>query len=61
MSYHEPAKWVARLRQLKTDNNIVLLYTNMDSGHGGATGRYDYLKEIALSYAFILDRMGIRE
>ena len=61
VSYHEPAKWVARLRQLKTGDNIVLLYTNMDSGHGGATGRYDYLKEMALSYAFILDRMGIRE
>jgi oligopeptidase B len=61
VSYHEAAKWVAKLRHLKTDNNIVLLYTNMDSGHGGATGRYDYLREIALSYAFILDRMGIRE
>jgi oligopeptidase B len=59
--YHEPAKWVAKLRELKTDNNIILLKTNLDSGHGGATGRFDNLKETAFRYAFILDRMGIRE
>jgi oligopeptidase B len=55
---HEPAKWVAKLRAMKTDNNIVLLKTNMESGHGGATGRYDYLKEVAFQFAFLLDRMG---
>ncbi|MFT4032118.1 MAG: S9 family peptidase [Siphonobacter sp.] len=59
VGYHEPAKWVAKLRALKTDKNITLLKINMDSGHGGATGRFDYLKEIAFHYAFILDRMGL--
>ncbi len=58
VSYHEPAKWVAKLRTMKTGNNIILLKTNMESGHGGATGRYDYLKDIAFYYAFLLDRMG---
>jgi len=58
VSYHEPAKWVARLRTLKTGNNIVLLKTNMESGHGGATGRYDYLKELAFRYAFLIGRNG---
>ena len=58
--YHEPAKWVAKLRALKTDDNIVLLKTNLESGHGGATGRFDYLKDVAFRYAFILDRMGIK-
>lgn len=60
VSFHEPAKWVAKLRANKTDKNIILLKTNMESGHGGATGRYDNLKELAFYYAFILDRMGIR-
>jgi oligopeptidase B len=55
---HEPAKWVAKLRAMKTDNNVILLKTNMASGHGGATGRYDYLKELAFQFAFLLDRMG---
>jgi oligopeptidase B len=59
VSYHEPAKWVAKLRALKTDDNIVLLKTNFDSGHGGATGRFDYLKDVAYRWAFLLDRMGI--
>jgi len=59
--YHEPAKWVAKLRALKKDNNIVLLKTNLESGHGGATGRFDYLKDIAFRYAFLLDRMGVGE
>jgi oligopeptidase B len=52
--YWEPAKYVAKLRTLKTDNNPLLLVTNMQAGHGGASGRYDYLKEIALDYAFLL-------
>jgi oligopeptidase B len=59
VSFHEPAKWVAKLRSMKTGNNIILLKTNMESGHGGATGRYDNLKELAFYYAFLLDRMGM--
>lgn len=55
VGYWEPAKWAAKLRALKTDNNLLLLKTNMGAGHGGASGRYDYLKEIASEYAFILD------
>ena len=55
--YWEPAKYVAKLRTLKTDNNPLLLVTNMKAGHGGASGRYDYLKEIAFDYAFILRRL----
>jgi oligopeptidase B len=58
--YWEPAKYVARLRTLKTDSNPVLLKMNMGAGHGGASGRYDYLREIALDYAFLLTRVGIR-
>jgi oligopeptidase B len=52
--YWEPAKYVARLRNLKTDSNSLLLLTNMGAGHGGASGRYDRLREIATDYAFIL-------
>ena len=52
--YWEPAKYVARLRTLRTDGNSLLLHTNMTAGHGGASGRYDYLKEIAMDYAFLL-------
>ncbi len=61
VSFHEPAKYVAKLRELKTDNNLVLLKINMGAGHGGASGRFDSLKEEALQYAFILDRMGMAE
>lgn len=61
VGYHEPAKWVAKIRDLKTDNNLVLLKINMESGHGGATGRFDYLKEEAFNYAFILTRLGINK
>jgi oligopeptidase B len=57
--YWEPAKYVAKLRTLKTDNNPLLLKTNMGAGHGGASGRYDFLKEIAFDYAFTLKEMGI--
>jgi oligopeptidase B len=57
--YWEPAKYVAKLRRLKTDNNPLLLVTNMKAGHGGASGRYDYLKEIAFDYAFLLRELGI--
>lgn len=57
--FHEPTKWVAKLRSLKTNDNIILLHMNMDSGHGGATGRYDGIKETAFEFAFILNRVGI--
>jgi len=59
--YWEPAKYVARLRTLKTDKNPLLLKTNMDAGHGGASGRYDALRETALDYAFVLSQVGITE
>jgi oligopeptidase B len=61
VQYWEPAKWVAKLRDLKTDGNILLLQTDMDSGHGGASGRFESLKEVALEYAFLLDLEGIKE
>ena len=54
VQYWEPAKWVAKLREVKTDNNILLLHTNMDVGHGGASGRFDSLKETAIDYTFLL-------
>jgi oligopeptidase B len=57
--YWEPAKYVARLRTLKTDSNPLLLVTNMEAGHGGASGRYDYLKEIAFDYAFLLRELRV--
>ena len=59
VQYWEPAKWVAKLRDYKTDNNLLLLHTDMDSGHGGASGRFESLKEVALEYAFIMDLEGI--
>jgi oligopeptidase B len=59
--YWEPAKYVAKLRTLKRDNNPLLFKINLGAGHGGASGRYDYLREIALDYAFLLTRLGIRE
>lgn len=59
--YWEPAKCVARLRALKTDENPLLLKTNLKAGHGGASGRYDYLREIAFDYAFLLTQMGIEK
>jgi oligopeptidase B len=53
VQYWEPAKWVAKLRDLKTDQNPLLLYTNMDTGHGGASGRFERYKEVAMEYAFL--------
>ena len=61
VQYFEPAKWVARLRTHKTDQNVILLKTNMEAGHGGASGRFDYLKEIALQFAFMFALEGISE
>ncbi|MGB8510734.1 MAG: S9 family peptidase [Pyrinomonadaceae bacterium] len=57
--YHEPAKYVARLREMKTDKNPLLLKVNMGAGHGGASGRYDALHETAFDYAFILTQLGV--
>ena len=57
--YWEPAKYVARLRTLKTNDTPLLLHINMDAGHGGASGRYDYLKEIAFDYAFLLTQLDV--
>jgi len=61
VQYWEPAKWVAKIRDMKTDENVLLLHTNMDAGHGGASGRFEALKEIALEYAFIFQQLGIKE
>ena len=57
--YWEPAKYVAKLRTHKTDECLLLLKTNMEAGHGGASGRYDALKELAFDYAFLLSQLGI--
>ena len=59
--YWEPAKYVAKLRTLKTNDTPLLLHINMDAGHGGASGRYDYLKEIAFDYAFLLRELGVED
>ncbi|MFT2010475.1 S9 family peptidase [Pontibacter sp. 13R65] len=58
VQYFEPAKWVAKLRELKTDNNLLLFHTNMEAGHGGASGRFQPYKETALQYAFFLTLAG---
>lgn len=57
VAYWEPAKFTAKLREMKTDNNLIVLYTNYDSGHAGASGRYDFLREVALDYAFLIDKL----
>jgi oligopeptidase B len=59
--YWEPAKYVAKLRTLQQDHNILLLHTNMAAGHGGASGRYEYLREIAFDYAFLLRTLNVPE
>lgn len=58
VQYWEPAKWVAKLRNLKTDDHLLLMHTNMEAGHGGASGRFESLKEVAREYAFLLDLEG---
>ena len=59
VQYWEPAKWVAKLRELKADDNLLIFHTNMEAGHGGASGRFEKYKELALEYAFLLDLEGI--
>ncbi len=59
VQYFEPAKWIAKLREYKTDSNLLLMHTNMEAGHGGASGRFDALKEVAREQAFLLDLEGI--
>jgi len=61
VQYFEPAKWVAKLRALKTDDNILLLHTNMEAGHGGVSGRFRRYRETAMEYAFMLDLVGIKK
>ena len=60
VQYWEPAKWVAKLRAMKTDNNLLLLKTNMEAGHSGTTGRFKRHRETAFEYAFLLDLAGIQ-
>jgi oligopeptidase B len=60
VQYWEPAKWVAKLRTLKTDNNLLFMDTNMDAGHGGASGRFEAIKEVAKEFSFLLDLEGIK-
>ena len=61
VQYWEPAKWVAKLRDMKTDDNLLVFHINMEAGHGGVSGRFRRYKEIALEYAFMLDMVGIKE
>jgi oligopeptidase B len=58
VQYYEPAKWIAKLRALKTDRNLVLLHADMDAGHGGKSGRFQRYREIAMEYAFLLTQAG---
>jgi len=59
VQYWEPAKWIAKLRDLKTDDNLLVMKCNMSAGHGGASGRFERLKTTALEYTFILDLAGL--
>ena len=59
VQYYEPAKWIAKLRALKTDSNSVFLHVDMEAGHGGKSGRFQRYREIAMEYAFVLGQSGI--
>jgi oligopeptidase B len=59
VQYFEPAKWVAKLRRVRTDDRLLLLRTNMEAGHGGKSGRFEHLQEVAEEYAFLLAEAGI--
>jgi len=61
VQYWEPAKWIAKLRALRTNKNLLFLDTNMDAGHGGASGRFEALKEVAKEFTFLLDLEGIKK
>jgi oligopeptidase B len=61
VQYYEPAKWIAKLRALKTDQNPMFLHVDMEAGHGGKSGRFQRYREIAMEYAFVLDQAGIRD
>jgi oligopeptidase B len=61
VQYWEPMKWVARLRELKTDQNRLLFSVNMEAGHGGASGRFKRHRETAMVYAFLLDLVGVHQ
>jgi len=60
VQYFEPAKWVAKLRRMKTDGNLLVMRVNMEAGHGGKSGRFQHLHELAEEYAFVLDQAGIK-
>jgi oligopeptidase B len=59
VQYYEPAKWVAKLRRLKTDDRPLLLKVNFDAGHGGKSGRFEHLHEVAMEYTFLLEQAGL--
>ncbi|KKK81313.1 hypothetical protein LCGC14_2814720, partial [marine sediment metagenome] len=61
VQYWEPAKWVAKLREMKTDDHLLVMHTNMDAGHGGQSGRFRRYRETALEFAFMLKLAGIKE
>ena len=61
VQYWEPAKWVAKIRSLKIGNSLLFLDTNMDAGHGGASGRFEAIKELAKEYSFLLDLEKIQK
>lgn len=61
VQYWEPTKWVAKLRDMKTDDHLLIMDINMDFGHGGASGRFEWIRDLALEYAFIFDQLGIKK
>ncbi len=60
VQYWEPQKWVAKLRDMKTDDNLLVMHVNMEAGHGGKSGRFRRYREVALEYAFMFDLVGIK-